>query len=105
MQPGVCGAKRSTPSLAGASLLLARSPLILSLLILCLGCGSTPSLDSAPSQQASTDLDAARTGGLADELDHDRGILRLYLDDGHRHRRRLGEGCRFFFTATEQRGS
>ena len=39
MQPGVCGAKRGTPSLAGASLLLARSlstlsPLILSLLIL-----------------------------------------------------------------------
>jgi len=64
MQPGVCGAKRGTPSLAGASLLLARSlltrsPLILSLLILCLGCGSTPSLDSASSQQASSDLDAA----------------------------------------------
>jgi len=74
MQPGVCGAKRSTPSLAGASLLLARSlstflllilsPLILSLLILsplilCLGCGSTPPLDSAPSQQASADLGAA----------------------------------------------
>jgi hypothetical protein len=69
MQPGVCGAKRSTPSPVGASLLLARSlatfsPSILSLLMLsplifCLGCGSTPSLDSAPSQQASADLDAA----------------------------------------------
>jgi hypothetical protein len=64
MQPGVCGAKRSTPSLAGASLLLVRSPLILSpltllLSILCLGCGSTPSLDSASSQQASADRDAA----------------------------------------------
>jgi hypothetical protein len=64
MQPGVCGAKRSTPSLAGASLLLVRSlltrsPLILSLLILWLGCGSTPSLDSASSQQASADRDAA----------------------------------------------
>ena len=69
MQPGVCGAKRSTPSLTGASRLLVRSPLTrsplilspltLSLLILWLGCGSTPSLESAPSQQAGADLDAA----------------------------------------------
>jgi hypothetical protein len=58
MQSGVCDAKRGTPSLRGASLLLARSRFILSLSILFVGCGSTPSLDSAPSQQASADLDA-----------------------------------------------
>jgi hypothetical protein len=72
MQPGVCGAKRGTPRLAGASLLSVRSrstlsPSILSLLflplsILSLGCGSTPSLDSAPGEQASEDLDAASAG-------------------------------------------
>ncbi len=64
MQSEVCGAKWDTPSLAGASPLLARSLstrslLALSLLTLCLGCGSTPTLDSVPSQQASTDFDAA----------------------------------------------
>jgi len=64
MQPGASGAKWGTPSPAGASLRLARSLssfslLVLSLLILSLGCGATPSLDSAPSQQASADLDAA----------------------------------------------
>ncbi len=59
MQPGVSGAKRGTRSPAGASLRLARSLSRFSLLILGLGCGSTPSLDSAPGQQASEDLDAA----------------------------------------------
>jgi glutaminyl-peptide cyclotransferase len=59
MQPGVSGAKRGTRSPAGASLRLARSLSRFSLLILGLGCGSTPSLDSAPGQQASADLDAA----------------------------------------------
>jgi hypothetical protein len=74
MQSGVSGAKRGTRSLADASLLLARSLLtfstsillllipallILALLILGLGCGSTPSLDSASSQPPSADLDAA----------------------------------------------
>jgi glutaminyl-peptide cyclotransferase len=59
MQPEICGAKWGTPRLTGASLLLAFSPLILALLVLCLGCSSTPSLDPAPSLQASADLDAA----------------------------------------------
>ena len=75
MQPGVCDAKRSTPRSAGASPLLARSlstlspsiPFlsILSLAILCLGCGSPPSLDSAPGEQASADLDTAPARDLS----------------------------------------
>jgi len=74
MQSGVCGAKRGTPRLAGASRLLARSPsrfspLILSLLILSLGCGSTPPLDSPPSQQASADLDSAPSQQASADLD------------------------------------
>jgi len=51
--------------------------------------------------QSSADLDSARTGGLADELDHNRRILRFDLDDGHRHRWRLGDGDGFFLTAAE----
>jgi hypothetical protein len=58
MQSEVCGAKWGTPSLAGASQLLARSLSTLSLLTLCLGCGSTPTLDLVPSQQASAGFDA-----------------------------------------------
>jgi hypothetical protein len=58
MQPEACGAKWGTPHLTGASLLLAFSPLIFALLVLSLGCGSTPPLDRAPGPQAGADLDA-----------------------------------------------
>jgi len=83
MQPGASGGKRGTPSPAEASPLLVRSlltfspsirsPLILlllvlSLLVLCLGCGSTPSLDSAPSQQTSADLDAASAREFSERI-------------------------------------
>jgi hypothetical protein len=56
------------PNPAGASPLSARSPLIFSLLILCLGCGATPSLDSAPSEQASADLDAASAREFSERI-------------------------------------
>lgn len=71
MQPDVCSAKRGTPSPAGASQrsahsLLTFSSMILSLLVLslsivCPGCGSRPSLDSVPSPQQGAGLDAAST--------------------------------------------
>jgi len=58
MQPETCGAKWGTPHLTAASLLLAFSPLIFALLVLSLGCGSTPPLDRAPGPRAGVDLDA-----------------------------------------------
>jgi hypothetical protein len=64
MQPEVCDAKWSAPDPAGASLRLAPARWMLalstlSLLAICLGCGSTPVLDSVPSEQELTGLDTA----------------------------------------------
>ncbi|MBW2715809.1 MAG: M28 family peptidase [Deltaproteobacteria bacterium] len=79
MQPDVCDAKWSTPHPADAPLRLTYSVLplsrwirlplrsqpptrllsVFSLLIACLGCSSTPSLESAPDPQESADLAAA----------------------------------------------
>ena len=89
MQPNVTGTKWGAPSPAARSLLLARSRLTLSLLILwllffCLGCGSMRSLDSVPSSWERADLDSASARIASFSVDRAWRDLRALTEVGAR---------------------
>ncbi len=89
MQPNVDGTKWGAPSPAAWSLLLTRSRLtlslsILSLLIFCLGCVATPSLDSVPSSRERADLDAASARIASFSVDRAWRDLRALTEVGAR---------------------